>query len=87
MGCLWPFRWACCCFSAWLLASAFQTPAYRGFAYFAMFCSLPTYLMLWNAQAHIFLVLAVALILSGLMRLADEPQSPSGMAAGFNSGC
>ncbi len=60
--------------SAWLLASAFQTPAYRGFAYFAMFCSLPTYLMLWNAQAHIFLVVAVALILSGLMRLADEPQ-------------
>ncbi len=60
--------------SAWLLASAFHAPAYRGFAYFAMFCSLPTYLMLWNAQAHVLLVVAVALILSGLMRLEQEPQ-------------
>ena len=60
--------------SAWLLASAFPAPAYRGFAYFAMFCSLPTYAMLWNAQAHVLLVVAVALILSGLMRLAEEPQ-------------
>ena len=60
--------------SAWLLASAFQAPAYGSFAYFAIFCSLPTYLMLWNAQAHVFLVVAVALILSGLMRLAAEPQ-------------
>ena len=60
--------------SAWLLASAFPAPAYRGFAYFAMFCSLPTYLMLLVAQAHVLLVVAVALILSGLMRLAEEPQ-------------
>ena len=74
MGCLWAFRWACCS-SAWLLASAFQSPAYRGFAYFAMFCSLPTYLMLWNAQAHIFLIVAVGMILSGLMRLAEEPHA------------
>ena len=60
--------------SAWLLASAFKTPGYRGFAYFAMFCSLPTYLMLWNAQAHVLLLLSMALILAGLMRLADEPR-------------
>jgi len=61
--------------SARLLASAFQTPADRGFAYFAMFCSPPTYLMLWNGQAHVLLVMAVALILGGLMRLEQEPQS------------
>jgi len=61
--------------SAWLLASAFQTPAYRGFVYFALFCSLPTYLMLWNAQAHVLLVVAVAMILGGLMRLEQEPPS------------
>ena len=61
--------------SAWLLASAFQTPACRGFVYFALFCSLPTYLMLWNAQAHVLLVVAVALVLGGLMRLEQEPQS------------
>jgi len=60
--------------SAWLLSSAQKTPAYRGFAYFALLCSLPTYLMLWNAQAHVLLVVAVALILSGLMRLEQEPQ-------------
>ena len=60
--------------SAWLMASAFKTPGYRGFAYFAMLCSLPTYLMLWNAQVHVLLVVAMALILSGLMRLADEPR-------------
>jgi tetratricopeptide (TPR) repeat protein len=61
--------------SAWLVASAFKPPAYRGFVYFAIFCSLPTYLMLWNAQAHVFLIVAVALILGGLMRLEQEPQS------------
>ncbi len=61
--------------SARLVASAFETPAYRGFVYFAIFCSLPTYLMLWNAQAHVFLIVAVALILGGLMRLAESPQS------------
>jgi tetratricopeptide (TPR) repeat protein len=61
--------------SARLVASAFEAPAYRGFAYFAIFCSLPTYLMLWNAQAHVFLIVAVALILGGLMRLEQEPQS------------
>jgi tetratricopeptide (TPR) repeat protein len=61
--------------SARLLASAFETPAYRGFVYFAIFCSLPTYLMLWNAQAHVFLIVAVALILGGLMRMEQEPQA------------
>ncbi len=74
--------------SAWLLASAFKTPGYRGFAYFAMFCSLPTYLMLWNAQAP-----RPAPFGHG----ADSQRADavgrraagwkSGMAAGFNSGC
>ncbi len=57
-----------------LLASAFPTPAYRGFAYFALLGSFPTYLMLWNAQVHVLVVLAMALILAGLMRLAEEPR-------------
>jgi Flp pilus assembly protein TadD len=55
------------------LASAFQTPAERGFVYFALFGSLPTYLMLWNAQVHVLVVLAVALLLAGLMRLSEQP--------------
>ena len=60
--------------SAWLLAAPFQTPTYRGFAYFAIFCSIPTYEMLWIGQHHALVVVAVALILSSLMRLAEEPQ-------------
>ncbi len=60
--------------SAWLLASAFPSPAVRGFTYFAIFCSLPVYMMLWSGQAHVLLVVAVALILSGLMRREQEPQ-------------
>ncbi len=61
--------------SAWLLASVSKTSAYRGFVYFAIFCSLPTYLMLWDTQSHVLLVLAVSLILSGLMRMEQEPLS------------
>ncbi len=77
----WTAFWVCVVVSlglllvgARLLASAFSTPAYRGFAYFALFCSFPTYLMLWNAQVHVLVVLAMALILAGLMRLAKEPR-------------
>jgi tetratricopeptide (TPR) repeat protein len=60
--------------SARLLASVFQNPAIRGFTYFAIFCSLPVYMMLWVGQSHVLLVVAVALILSGLMRWEQEPQ-------------
>jgi hypothetical protein len=60
---------------AWLLGSVFDDPTHKAFAYFALFCTMPTYLMLWNAQAHVFVVLAVSLILAGLMRLEQEPES------------
>ena len=60
--------------SAWLLASAFQNPAERGFTYFAIFCSPPVYMMLWSGQSHVLLVVAMAMILGGLMRLEQEPR-------------
>ncbi len=43
----------CCSSARGCWPRPFQTPACRGFAYFAMFCSLPTYVMLWNAQVHV----------------------------------
>ncbi len=61
--------------AAWLLASAFDNPAAKAFAFFALFCSMPTYLMLWAGQMHIFPVVAVAMILAGLMRLSQNPES------------
>ena len=60
--------------AARILASAFDAPTSRAFVYVAVFCSLPTYLMLWAGQVHVLLVLAVAMIFAGLMRLAQEPQ-------------
>ena len=57
-----------------LLASAFDTAAGRAFVYVAVFCSLPTYHVLWAGQVHVLLVLAVAMIFGGLMRLAQEPR-------------
>ena len=59
-----------------LLASVFEGPGWKAFAYFAMFCSIPVYYMLWAGQIHVVLVLAVALVLTGLMRLeSDEPNA------------
>jgi len=37
------------------------------------FCSLPVYLMVWNGQMHVLLVLAFAFILHDLFSLAEKP--------------
>lgn len=62
-------------FAAWLLASAFETTTAKAFAYFALLFSMPTYLMLWSGQMHVFPVVAVAMILAGLMRLSQCPEN------------
>ena len=62
---------------AWLLASVLEGPAWKAFAYFAMFCSIPVYYMLWAGQIHVLLVLAVALVLAGLMRLERGDPHPN----------
>ena len=60
-------------FGAWRLAKAFDDPVGKAFSYFAMLCCLPVYAMLWGGQMNVFLVLALALIFAGLMRLEQEP--------------
>jgi hypothetical protein len=61
--------------TARLLASAFDGPNEKAFAYFALFCTIPTYLLLWNGQAHVLLVVGVGMILAGLMRLAKDREA------------
>ena len=64
--------------AAGLLASALEGVAWKAFAFFAMFCSIPVYYMLWAGQMHVFLVVAVALILAGLMRLEGARSEAGG---------
>ena len=52
-----------------LLASVLEGPGWKAFAYFAMFGGIPVYYLLWAGQLHVVLVLAVALILTALMRM------------------
>jgi hypothetical protein len=60
--------------SAGAIACQFEGRLLRAFTLLALFCSLPTYLMLWNAQMHVLLVLAVALMLGGLVGLERDEQ-------------
>jgi hypothetical protein len=39
----------------------------KRFAYFSILCTFPTYLMLWNAQMHVFTVLSATLIMVSLL--------------------
>jgi len=56
------------------IACQFEGRLLRAFTLFALFCSLPTYLMLWNAQMHVWLVLAAALMLGGLVGMERDEQ-------------
>ena len=58
-----------------LLASVFPDPTSKALCYFVMFFGLPVYGLLWNAQAHVFIVLAVVLILAALVRWEQDPAS------------
>ena len=44
----------------------------RAFTLFALFCSLPTYLMLWSGQMQVLAILAVALMLGGLVGIQRD---------------
>ncbi len=59
---------------AWRLSKAFDDPLGKAFCYFAMLCGFPVFCILWTGQMHVFVVLGVALVLAGLMRLEQEPQ-------------
>ena len=43
-------------FGARLLALGLAGSAWKGFAFFAMICSVPVYYLLWAGQMHVFLV-------------------------------
>ena len=60
--------------SAGAIACQIEGRLLRAFTLFALFCSLPTYLMLWIGQMHVLLVLAVALMLAGLVGLERDEQ-------------
>ncbi len=60
--------------SAAAIACQLEGGLLRAFAVFAIFCSLPTYLMLWSGQMHVVLVLAVAMMLGGLVGMAHDEQ-------------
>ncbi|HTU24784.1 MAG TPA: tetratricopeptide repeat protein [Pirellulales bacterium] len=62
--------------SAGVLAAQFQSRLLQAFTFFAIFCSLPTYLMLWNAQTHVLTILAVALMLAALVALERDESKP-----------
>lgn len=61
--------------SAGLIASQFESRLLRAFTLFALFCSPPTYLILWNGQAHVFLILAVSLMLTALIGIERQEGS------------
>ncbi|HTU25497.1 MAG TPA: glycosyltransferase 87 family protein [Pirellulales bacterium] len=60
--------------SAGVLARQFDSRTLQAFTFFALFCSLPTYLMLWNAQMHVFVVVAVSLILAAIVGIKRDEQ-------------
>ena len=60
--------------SAGAIACQLEGGLLRAFTLFAFFCSLPTYLMLWIAQMHVLLVLAVSLMLGGLVGMERDQE-------------
>lgn len=62
---------------AWKLSQIFVDPFRRAFVGVCLFCTMPTYLMLWNAQPQVFLTLALCLILGGIVQMRRRPaQAP-----------
>jgi hypothetical protein len=53
----------------WVLARQTADPLLKRLCYACVLCSLPTYLMLFIGQMHVFTVLALALVLAGLLQL------------------
>jgi hypothetical protein len=57
--------------SAWLIARQTGGLLIKRLSYFCILCAFPTYLLLWNAQMHVFTVIAVACILAGVLAMAQ----------------
>ncbi len=61
--------------SAGAIAYQLEGRLLRAFTLFALFCTMPTYLMLWLGQTHVVLILAVGLMFAGLIGLERDQQS------------
>jgi len=64
---------SCCLlwFSGRLFAVRTENPLLKQLSYFFMFCSTAAYLMLWNGQMHVFVVVAVAMVAADLLDLIN----------------
>ena len=56
-------------YSAFLISKQTNNILIKRLSYFLILCSFPTYLMLWNAQMHVFTVLAVTLVIVSLLKI------------------
>ncbi|HTU25180.1 MAG TPA: hypothetical protein VMF30_07270, partial [Pirellulales bacterium] len=63
---------------AGMLARQFDSALLRAFTFFALFCSLPTYLLLWTGQAHGLVVLSVALVMAALVAIRRDDRASAG---------
>jgi hypothetical protein len=55
--------------SAMAISAAMSRTWLRLLAPPMLFCAIPTYLMLWNAQPHVFVVVSLSLLFTGMARL------------------
>jgi hypothetical protein len=61
-------------YCGFLIAKQTSDKLLKRFSYFSLLCTFPTYLMLWNAQVHVFTVLAISLILVSLLEIAAHKE-------------
>lgn len=59
------------------ITSQLKSIRHQALAMAPLFISIPTYLLLWNAQMHVFTVVAAALILGGLLQLLRQSSDPT----------
>ncbi len=59
-------------YCAFLISKQTDENLIKQFAYFAILCTFPTYLLLWNAQMHVFTVLSVTLIMVSLIEVLSN---------------
>ncbi|HYO22045.1 MAG TPA: glycosyltransferase 87 family protein [Flavisolibacter sp.] len=70
-------------YAGFLWTKHFTSPTARSLVLLLTACSLPGYLLMWNAQMHIFTVLSVAIILSATIDLYNGKNSSTKLIAGL----
>lgn len=64
-------------YSAYSISTLTSSLFLKQLCYFLILCTFPTYLMLWNAQMHVFTILSVSLIMVGLFKASRENRTDS----------